>query len=90
MNSFREHLEQSLEDPEFRARWTAQETQRKVMASIVEARIAQGLSQKELADRCGMKATNLCRLENGNCNPSISTLAKIAHGLGKKFQITFN
>ena len=90
MNRFREHLKQSLEDPGFRAEWTAQGTQREVMASIVEARIAQGLSQKELADRCGMKAANLCRLENGNGNPSIATLAKIAHGLGKKLQSTFN
>ena len=85
-----DHIARGLQkDPEFRARWTAQETQREVMASIVEARTAQGLSQKELADRCGMKAANLCRLENGNCNPSVSTLAKIAHGLGKKLQITF-
>lgn len=89
MNSYREHLARSLEDPAFRAEWDAQEAEREVMESIVEARIAAGLSQKELADRCGMKAANLCRLENGNGNPSVATLAKIAHGLGKKLQIGF-
>lgn len=89
MTSFREHLEESLKDPAFRREWDEQETEREVMESIVEARIAAGLSQKELADRCGMKATNLCRLENGNGNPSVATLSKIAHGLGKKLQINF-
>lgn len=89
MTNFREHLEESLKEPVFRREWDEQETEREVMESIVEARIAAGLSQKELADRCGMKAANLCRLENGNGNPSVATLAKIAHGLGKKLQISF-
>ena len=66
-----------------------QEAEREVTKSIVGAHIAAGLSQKKLADRCGMKAANLCRLENGNGNPSVATLAQIAHGLGKKLQISF-
>ncbi len=89
MAGFREHLDESLKDPAFRHEWSAQETEREVMKSIVKARIAAGLTQKELADRCGMKAANLCRLENGNGNPSVATLSKIAHGLGKKLQISF-
>ncbi len=86
---FREHLEESLKEPAFRREWDEQEAEREVMESIVEARMAAGLSQKELAERCGMKAANLCRLENGNGNPSVATLSKIAHGLGKKLQISF-
>ncbi len=89
MVNFREHLEESLKEPAFRREWDEQEAEREVMESIVEARIAAGLSQKELAERCGMKAANLCRLENGNGNPSVATLSKIAHGLGKKLQISF-
>lgn len=89
MTGFREHLDESLKDPDFRHEWSAQETEREVMESIVKARIAAGLTQKELADRCGMKAANLCRLENGNGNPSVATLSKIARGLGKKLHINF-
>lgn len=89
MVNFRDHLEESLKEPAFRREWDEQEAEREVMESIVEARIAAGLSQKELAERCGMKAANLCRLENGNGNPSVATLSKIAHGLGKKLQISF-
>ena len=49
----------------------------------------EGLTQQELAERCGMKASNLCRLENGNGNPSVATLEKIARGLGRKLEISF-
>ena len=59
------------------------------MRQIVEARMEAGLSQQELANRCGMKPANLCRLENGNGNPSVATLNKIAHGLGRKLEISF-
>lgn len=89
MTSVREHLEASLNDPAFREEWEAQEVEREVIGSIVEARLAAGFSQKELAERCGMKASNLCRLENGNGNPSVATLAKIARGLGKRLRISF-
>ena len=36
-----------------------------------------------------MKPANLCRLENGNENPSVATLSKIASGLGRKLEIRF-
>lgn len=55
-----------------------------LMRQIVEARLEEGLSQQELANRCGMKPANLCRLENDNGNPSVATLNKIARGLGRE------
>ena len=89
MSYFRKHLERSLQDEEFAREWKEQSAERDVMRQIVEARIKEGLTQQELADRCGMKASNLCRLENGNGNPSVATLEKIARGLGKKLEISF-
>lgn len=89
MSDFREHLDASLKDPSFAEEWDAQAVERDIMSQIVEARMEQGLTQRELAERCGMKASNLCRLENGNGNPSVATLAKIARGLGRKLEIAF-
>lgn len=89
MSDFRNHLARSLENPEFQAEWDAQAIEREVMRRIVEARMEEGLTQQELAVKSGMKAANLCRLENGNGNPSVATLAKIAHGLGRKLEISF-
>lgn len=89
MSDFREHLENSLQDSEFKAEWEAQSVEREVTRRIIEARIARGMTQTELAQACGMKPANLCRLENGNGNPSVATLNKIAHGLGRKLEINF-
>ena len=85
MSDFRKHLERSLQDEEFAQEWEGQSAERDVMRRIVE----EGLTQQELAERCGMKASNLCRLENGNGNPSVATLEKIARGLGKRLEISF-
>lgn len=89
MSDFRKHLERSLQDEGFAQEWEEQSAERDVMRQIVEARMEQGLTQQELAERCGMKASNLCRLENGNGNPSVATLEKIARGLGRKLEISF-
>ena len=58
-------------------------------AVIRSLRTSYGLTQQELARRSGMKPANLCRLENGNGNPSVATLSKIASGLGRKLEIRF-
>ena len=89
MSDYRNHLEKKLHDPNFKEEWNAQSIERAVMQQIVEARLEEGLSQVELAKRCGMKPANLCRLENGNGNPSIATLDRIAQGLGRKLVISF-
>ncbi|MEG1831612.1 MAG: helix-turn-helix transcriptional regulator [Raoultibacter sp.] len=88
MSDFRKHLEKSLQNPEFKKEWDAQAAEREIMRQIVCARIEEGLSQQELAARCGMQPANLCRLENGNGNPSVATLNKIANGLGRKLAIS--
>lgn len=89
MSDFRKHLERSLQDEEFAREWEGQSAERDVMRQIVEARMEEGLTQQELAERCGMKASNLCRLKNGNGNPSVATLEKIARGLGRRLEISF-
>ncbi|MBS5450045.1 MAG: helix-turn-helix transcriptional regulator [Coriobacteriia bacterium] len=87
MTTFRDYLDENLNDPAFRAEWEEQAPERAVMREIAFERERAGLTQKELAERIGMRQGNLSRLENGNGNPSIDTLAKIARGLGKRLEI---
>ena len=87
MTTFRDYLNENLEDATFRAEWEAQAPEREVMSEIAHERERAGLTQKELAERIGMRQSNLSRLENGNGNPSLQTLAKIARGLGKRLEI---
>lgn len=50
-------------------------------AKIKEIRKQKGLTQKQLGDLCGMADSAIRRYENGNANPKIETLQKIATAL---------
>ena len=41
-----------------------------------------GLTQEQLAERCGLSQQYLSKLESGNRNPTVVTLYEIAQGLG--------
>ena len=45
-------------------------------------RIAAGWSQQELSERCALHLTEISRLENGRRDPRLSTIVKLADGLG--------
>jgi transcriptional regulator with XRE-family HTH domain len=47
------------------------------------------VSAKELAQRIGIRQSNISRLESGNYNPSLAFLKKVAAGLGKQLHVEF-
>lgn len=90
MSELQELIRENMEnDPEFAAEWERLEPEREVWRLIAEARSEQGLTQEELAERCGMKQTNLSRIERGKTSPTIDTLQRLANGLGKKLELRF-
>ena len=56
---------------------------------IVRTRIQLELTQKQLAERSGVSQANISKIENGNYKPSVTTLNKIADGLGKRLVVDF-
>jgi transcriptional regulator with XRE-family HTH domain len=48
---------------------------------VAERRIEKGLSQRELAERCGTTQSAIARLERGGRPPRIDTLLRIAEAL---------
>lgn len=47
-----------------------------------EVRAAKEMSQDELADRSGIHSTAIGRLERGGREPRLTTILRLAHGLG--------
>jgi transcriptional regulator with XRE-family HTH domain len=79
--------EQLREDPEFRAAWERTALARAVAVAVVRYRAEHGLSQRELAQRLGIKQPQVARLELGEVNPSVDTLMRLAAGLGIEITI---
>src|SRR5690606_9578261 len=52
-----------------------------VAKMLIDARIAKGLSQKELANLIGTKQPSIARIEKGENLPSLSLLQKIAEAM---------
>jgi transcriptional regulator with XRE-family HTH domain len=79
--------EQLRTDPQSRAEWERTALARAVAAAIVGYRAERDLSQRELAERLGMKQPQVARLELGEVNPSIDTLMRISSQLEIEFTI---
>ena len=58
-----------------------------LIGKVIEAREQKGLSQRELADLCGVKQPAIARLESMKTTPQIDTLFKILGPLGYTISI---
>ena len=89
MDDFRKFLNKQLEDSDFRKGWDEMEPEYQIMKAMIAARMETGITQQQLSEKTGINQSNLSRIENGNGNPSVSTLHRIASALGKKLSISF-
>ncbi len=87
--SFRDTLNERMQDPAFLAEWNAQEPERQIMRAIVEGREEKELTQKQFAEITGIDQADISRLENGTANPSLKTLKRLAAGMGKQLKLEF-
>ena len=79
---FNDFLQEQLQDPEFRKEYEALQPEHAVVQAIIDARKNAGLTQKELSERTGIAQGDISKLENGNANPSIRTLQRLAAAMG--------
>ncbi|MFC1490359.1 helix-turn-helix domain-containing protein [Candidatus Latescibacterota bacterium] len=89
MRTLQEHIKEQLQNPEVAKEYEALGEEYEVIRQIIRARISAGLTQKDLAKRLGTQQSNVSRIENGNSNPSISFLKRIADATGTKLHIDF-
>ena len=89
MSEFRDFLKEQLQNPEFKKEWDDLQPELDVIRSIVDARISQNLTQKELAEKTGINQADISKLENGTRNPSLKLLKRLAEGMGMELKIDF-
>lgn len=89
MSEFRELLNEQLKEPEFKKEWNDIQPEMDVIRAMIDARIKQNLTQKELAARTGIDQADISKLENGTRNPTLKLLKKLATGMGMQLKIEF-
>ena len=89
MSEFQDFLEEQLQDDEFRKEWEDIQPEMDVIRAMVDARISQNLTQKELAERTGINQADISKLENGTRNPSLKLLKRLADGMGMTLKLEF-
>lgn len=58
-----------------------------IVSAMIEKRNALGISQRELAQLCGLPQSSIARIESGKTTPKLDTLLKIMHPLGLKIKL---
>ncbi len=89
MRTFRDSLNKRMKDEGFRREYEAIQPEMDIIRAIVEARQSKHITQKELATRTGINQADISKLENGNRNPSLNMLKKLAAGLDMSLKIEF-
>lgn len=59
----------------------------RIINNIVQTRIEMGITQQELADRCGLKQSAIARIEKLQVMPRLDTVIRIAKNLNMSFDI---
>ena len=89
MSDLQKYLKKQMQDPAFRKEFEETREEFNLARAIIAARIEAGLTQKELAERSGIRQSNISRIENGMCSPTVATLQALAKGLGREIRISF-
>jgi ribosome-binding protein aMBF1 (putative translation factor) len=79
--------EQDMTDLDYRREYERTRLANDVAIKVIQYRAARGLSQSALARMLGMRQPNVARLESGDHEPSLSTLARLSSALGLDFTV---
>src|SRR3546814_5670656 len=60
-----------------------------IARAIIEARIASGLTQAELAERMKTSQSYIAKLESGRAMPSLRTLVRVGQATGRRPRFSF-
>ena len=87
--NLKEYKAKKMTDPDFVRAHEDIQPEMNVVRAIIDARISQNMTQKELAEKTGIAQTEISKLENGTRNPSIKLLQRLADGMDMVLNITF-
>lgn len=76
-------------DESFKEAWKHSKAEEAMIISLIEARNNANLTQSELAKITGIDQGNISKIENGEGNPTLAKLKRIADGLNAELSVRF-
>ena len=89
MSSYKEYKEKALKNAEVKAEYEALQPEYDIIQAMIDARVQQNMTQKDLSAKTGITQADISRIENGTRNPSLSMVKKLAQGLGMQLKLEF-
>ena len=89
MTEFEVFKEELLSDPEVKKEYDALGPEYDIIQAMIDARVKQNITQKELSERTGITQADISRIERGTRNPSLVMMKRIAAGLGMQLRLEF-
>ena len=87
--TLKEYKEKLLKDPDFAKAYAEIQPEMNVIRALIDARMSQNMTQKELSEKTGIAQAEISTLENGTRNPSVRLLQRLADGMGMVLNVTF-
>lgn len=89
MSSYKDYKKRVLQNSDVKSEYDALEPEYDIIQAMINARVQQNLTQKDLSERTGITQADISRIENGTRNPSLSMVKKLARGLGMQLRLEF-
>lgn len=84
-NDYKEHVKACSEDD--RRNMEEIEAAADIVSSLIKRRQELGLSQRALAERCGIPQSSVARIESCSVAPKLDTLIKLMQALQLKLKV---
>ena len=89
MSDLQALTDELMKDSDFKKEYEAIQPELDITRAILNARIREGLTQDELAEKSGISQADISRLEKGTRNPSIALLKRLAEAMNSTLRIEF-
>lgn len=89
MSKYTDYKIRALSNPEVKQEYDALQPEYDIIQAMIDARLSQNITQKELSERTGITQADISRIERGTRNPSLAMMKRIAEGLGMQLKLEF-
>ena len=90
MSNYKAYKQKALQNPEVKAEYDALQPEYDIIQAMIDARVQQHMTQKDLSAKTGITPADISRIENGTRNPSLSMVKKLAQGFEMQLHMESN